>query len=518
MKRYAKIFVSCLLTFTMVFTSVQWSAIVHETTVVGAAETVPKEKKEVVEEESTKDSTTFQMKDGKKQTVFYGQDVRFEDKNGDLQEYDPSLVRVTGSKSEQGEDLKDYQYENKEGDKKHYLPKDLSEETPVLMENGKYQISFAPIYGQEIKNEEEKKTEDPGTDSVEDAVSRAEEAVRSISADGSSEKETAEDTEDALTSVKELDRQAIEDLPVEDAQGEKEEKPVKVSYESQKKECTFSYQSLNMGIKESIVLTKAPEGNVLKFRFQAKGLVPKKNILDGGISFLDEKTEDLVATLEAPNMNDHTGKAYSEKLSYDIEPDGGEDSYLLTLHLDEDYFQDKDRQYPVTIDPTVTWTGSTDFWDVYVINGSYKNTNFYDNGVTAMMAGKSKQGVCRTYLRFKDFTAKIKGKYVDSATLTMYETGSSQSGQTIEARRVTENWTRSGLKWSNRPGYSTNYGNVKTTGTAKKARSINLTEYARQCASGKITSYGVMLKMRTRQRVMDSFTVPEHHQTVQRCQ
>lgn len=63
-----------------------------------------------------------------------------------------------------------------------------------------------------------------------------------------------------------------------------------------------------MGIKESIVLTKAPEGNVLKFRFQAKGLVPKKNILDGGISFLDEKTEDLVATLEAPNMNDHTGR------------------------------------------------------------------------------------------------------------------------------------------------------------------------------------------------------------------
>ena len=74
MKRYAKIFVSCLLTFTMVFTSVQWSAIVNETTVVGAAETVPKETKEVVEEENTKDSTTFQMKDGKKQTVFYGQD------------------------------------------------------------------------------------------------------------------------------------------------------------------------------------------------------------------------------------------------------------------------------------------------------------------------------------------------------------------------------------------------------------------------------------------------------------
>lgn len=63
------------------------------------------------------------MKDGKKQTVFYGQDVRFEDENGDLQEYDPSLVRVTGSKSEQGEDLKGYQYENKEGDKNIIFPK-----------------------------------------------------------------------------------------------------------------------------------------------------------------------------------------------------------------------------------------------------------------------------------------------------------------------------------------------------------------------------------------------------------
>lgn len=146
MKRYAKIFVSCLLTFTMVFTSVQWSAIVNGTTVVGAAETVPeqKEKKEVIEEENTRDSTTFQMEDGKKQTVFYGQDVRFEDENGDLQEYDPSLVRVTGSKSEQGEDLKDYQYENKEGDKKHYLPKDLSEETPVLMEKWEISDLFCP--------------------------------------------------------------------------------------------------------------------------------------------------------------------------------------------------------------------------------------------------------------------------------------------------------------------------------------------------------------------------------------
>ena len=60
-------------------------------------------------------------------------------------------------------------------------------------------------------------------------------------------------------------------------------------------------------MKESIVLTKAPEGNVLKFHFKAKGLTPKKNAMDGGISFLDEETDEIVASLEAPNIQEkHT--------------------------------------------------------------------------------------------------------------------------------------------------------------------------------------------------------------------
>ena len=496
-KSLPKRLLAFLLIMVMISTTTEWTQVFTTKQNIYAAEqtqTENKEKKEVIQSENTKTSTTFQLEDGKKETVFYGQDVRYETENGTLKEYDPTLTKIEDQKSENGNDLKDYAYENEEGDKKHYLPEKLTEKTPVLMENGKYEISFAPIYGQDETAKEETDQEDDTTsDSVEQAVAQADQAVRSISEDTSEEEKDTE-KKDALSSVNDLERTSLEEEKVEDAQGNVEKKPVKVSYESEKKDCTFSYESLNTGIKESIVLTKAPEGNVLKFRFKAKGLTPKKNTMDGGISFLDEKTEEIVATLEAPNMNDATGNAYSEKLSYDIEPDGEEDSYVLTLHLDEDYFQDKDRQYPVTIDPTVSWTGSADFWDVYVINGSYKDTNFYDSGVTVMMAGKAKQGVCRTYLRFKDFTKKIDGKYVDSATLTMYETGSSQKGQTIEARRVTENWSRPGLKWSNRPGYSTNYGSVKTTGTAKKARNINLTQYARECASGKITSYGVMLK------------------------
>ncbi|MGI6501485.1 MAG: DNRLRE domain-containing protein [Anaerostipes sp.] len=224
-------------------------------------------------------------------------------------------------------------------------------------------------------------------------------------------------------------------------------------------------------------------------------MVVKKNATTEGITFYDKETEDIVAAMEAPSMNDAGEEAYSEALTYDVKKvDGEEDTYILTLTIDEDYLNDKNRQYPITIDPTVTWTGSSRQWDAYVINGSYKNSNFYDSGITVMMAGDAKQGLYRTYLRFLDFTKTVKGKYVQSATLSMYETGNSQSGQTIEARQVKEEWKRASLTWSNRPGYGTNYGSVKTTGTTHKKRDINVLNYARTCANGSASVYGLMLK------------------------
>ena len=465
MKKLVKPAVSAVLSFILMFTSVQWSGMIAGSGDVKAAEPKAAQSKEVIDSESTKNSTTFRLSNGKKESVFYGQDVRYEDENGNLKDYDPTLVEIQDKTSEHGHNLKDYQYENKDGDKKQYLPKKLTESTPVLMEHDKYEISFAPITGEEESGIE---TQDQ-------------------------QKEKTE--ENAFSSINKLKRTKLQREEVLTAEDKKEELPVSVAYESEDKNCTFLYQSLDMGVKESVTLKELPDSNQLKFRFYAKNLTAKKNIGDGGITFYDKESEDIIASLEAPSMNDDTKEAYSEKLSYDIEPIKDEkDTYELTLTLDEEYLKDKDRKYPITIDPTVTWKGSTDFWDVYVINGSYKNTNFYDSGVTAMMAGKASKGTYRTYLRFKDFTAKIKNKYVDSATLTMYETGDSTSGQTIEARRVTSNWSRPGLTWSNRPGYSTNYGSVKTTGTTHKSREINLTKYARECANGSITSYGIMLK------------------------
>ena len=44
--------------------------------------------------EKTTDTTTYDLGDGKSQTVYHGSDVRFEDEDGSLIDYDPKLVEI----------------------------------------------------------------------------------------------------------------------------------------------------------------------------------------------------------------------------------------------------------------------------------------------------------------------------------------------------------------------------------------------------------------------------------------
>ena len=135
MKKLVKPTICAALSFVLMFTSVQWSGILAGPRRVNAE--ASKDVKEVIDSESTKNSTTFRLSNGKKESVFYGQDVRYEDENGNLKDYDPTLVEIKDKTSGHGHNLKDYQYENKDGDKKQYLPKKLE----VLMQPINTQIS-----------------------------------------------------------------------------------------------------------------------------------------------------------------------------------------------------------------------------------------------------------------------------------------------------------------------------------------------------------------------------------------
>ena len=168
-------------------------------------------------EESTENSTVFDLGEGKRAVVFYSQDMRYEEE-GELIDYDPSLVTVEEEESDTGEKLSDYKYENKRGDSKNYIPKKLSDASKILMEKDDYAIKMLPL-DDNVQNEE-----------------------------------VILETEETATAYEEV-----------------KEKKTKAVYKSKDKKYSYEYVSLSHGIKENIILNEKPESNIFQFSLELKG-------------------------------------------------------------------------------------------------------------------------------------------------------------------------------------------------------------------------------------------------------
>ncbi len=398
--------------------------------------------------EKTETVTTYDIGGGEKMSVLHGGQVRFEDERGRLVDYDPSLKPVKPEEDTlQNMPLKGYLYTNKIGDKKHYLPETISEDIPVRMEYKDYAIEFAL------------------TD------------------------ETAEQLSIAS------DEAVVEETTVQTPYEDEAELPVNAVYGDENDDTKLTYTSTEDSVKETLVLNEVPESNVFQYRLNLTGMYARKNITDNGITYYDKETEEITGYISAPWMNDAGGQAYSEEITYDIEEvEGSEGEYLLTMTVDEAYLNDPSRQYPVTIDPTNTWQGSSEVIDVYVISGStYGNTNFYESGTKKMPSGKNSTGTHRTYIKFIDLKGITSGKSVTSAKFTAYQTTDCVGSQSIGIYRVTENWTTSKLTYNNRPTSSTCYDTITTTSTDYAAKTWNVTTFVRNLADDKISNYGLQL-------------------------
>lgn len=396
--------------------------------------------------------TTYDLGNGEKETVFYGGDVRYKNEEGQLVDYDPSLTKVSSSeKTEQKKALKGYAYTNKAGDKKLYMPQTLSEQTPVRLEYNDYAIEFALL----------------------------EESLEEL------------DVKEEPISVEKEEVQTVYQDDVE--------LPVNAVYGIENKNTTITYTSADNGVKETITLAEKPESNVLIYRLKLTGMIARENPTDEGLTYYDKETGDIVGSISFPWMNDATGNAYSEEITYELtKEEDKDDEYLLTMTLDEGYLSDKNRQYPVTIDPTNTWQGSSEVKDSYVISGSsYGDMNFYSSDTKIMPSGKNSNGTNRTYIKFINLKAVTSGSTVSSAKFTAYETGSSESDQTIGIYRITESWDVSTITYNTRPTCTTRYDSVTTTGTQYKASVFDVTTFAKNVAAGTITNYGLQLYNRT---------------------
>lgn len=416
-----------------------------------------------LKKERTENSNTYLLNNGMKQTVYYSENIRYEDKDGKLKDYNPELINVdkadrkniAETKDISKRDSKEYIYTNAAGDTKQYMPEKISEDTPVLLINDDYSVSFAPI------SSENKHISDSAF---------------------------SENTENVK----------VEKEKIEDALENEKNAKVKAVYEDKENNVELSYQSQEHGIKEDIILNEKPKSNIFAFQLTVENMSARLDAVGGGITFIDEDRDKIIGGIAAPFMNDASNNAYSEDVHFELENVKSENDnvnkYILKVVADESYLADSARKYPVTIDPSVTWNGTSDLPDVYILKAS-PGTNYFSSGVNTFSVGKGSQGLFRSYFRAMELKNTVKGKYVESAKLTMYENGSSTKGTVIEARLVNKKFKCGEITWNTRAGYTSKiFDTITSSGSVDAKKTLDLTAWARGVANGSYENYGILLK------------------------
>ncbi len=129
--------------------------------------------------------------------------------------------------------------------------------------------------------------------------------------------------------------------------------------------------------------------------------------------------------------------------------------------VDEEWVNDPDRVFPVTIDPVVTIGATADTWAQAGSTVAHATSSYLRAGVTG-------GAYSRSYLKFNHFFdvyTNSEGFKIQSATLGLLNNYSgSCTAASRWVRRVTQDWNETTLVWTNKPT-STDTGKVNNTTT-----------------------------------------------------
>ncbi|MEV7402350.1 DNRLRE domain-containing protein [Streptomyces sp. NPDC091267] len=213
-------------------------------------------------------------------------------------------------------------------------------------------------------------------------------------------------------------------------------------------------------VKENILLAGAPSSPVsYTFTLDAEGLTPKAR-KDGSIALYGELPNTPVMTIPAAYMTDTRkdvsspyGLAYSSRVGQKLVRDG--DDWKIVITPDAKWLASPKRQYPVTIDPTITVMPTAAQSQDTMVLSDQPSANF--NNTWKLAAGKTLDdagqplGIARSLIKFP-LNEIPSGTKIDAARLEMYydQTHSTNAHDvTMEVHRATGAWDESTANWSN---------------------------------------------------------------------
>jgi RHS repeat-associated protein len=221
------------------------------------------------------------------------------------------------------------------------------------------------------------------------------------------------------------------------------------TYESPDSDAAFEYTTLPEGLKEEIKLGGPDSPATFQYDLSSSsGLVPKL-LEDGSIEFKDGEGE-AAFVLPAPTVVDAAStKLSGAEVDYSLSPNG-DGSWSLALEVDRAWLDAADRQWPVTIDPTIEVNARPTLDCQYWVREPTNETNeglpeCGKRGTATETVGRGGYRTYRSALRF-DLSAVPKNSSISTATVNLFNPWEAPGVGTVQLRRVTRNWYEA-LNW-----------------------------------------------------------------------
>ena len=269
-----------------------------------------------------------------------------------------------------------------------------------------------------------------------------------------------------------------------------------VIYENVYTNTDFEYIVGTEGLKENIILNSKDTQTVFEAEYKANGLTPVQ---------IDDKTIELRAddgtviyTINAPYMTDANGE-YSNGITLTLSSVKN-NKFTVTTTLDEDWLNDYDRTYPVTVDPVIqTEQIAADMASAFV-GSAYPTRNYYTYGQAnggidsgSMYVGNiSGYGQTESYLKFANLpTLGVADKVINAVgSVYMYKC---ENGMQVDIKRITSSWATNTVTWKTKPTVASTITDYKyiSAGVNNIAFTFEITDLVRGWYSGEYANYGV---------------------------
>ncbi|MGI6665532.1 MAG: DNRLRE domain-containing protein [Christensenellaceae bacterium] len=408
-------------------------------------------------DELEKYAHTVQNEDGSYTKQIYFTPVRYQDENGVWQDIDTSLIQNK---------VDDTLLQSAAGEIDMSFATKTEDGLEVTIKKEDYQIAFKLLPVEEVATKEELDNIDfaqtfSGTETVviEQGEDAAAKEVKLPTAKAGLQKGTKKN-EEILEDGAFNEKSGNETITKEDLEAEPE---VATNFNAVKhkgvlaKGIDVKMTPTASGVKEEIILNSPTSIDKFTYLLNLTDLYPVL-LHDNNTILLDKETNEIIAMIPLPFMYE---TADEQNESYDIEVNIqkiSDTEYLYQMIPSQEWLQAAGRTYPVVIDPSYNFNGTSYVHDTHV---SSKKPNTILYGDPHLRIGRdSTDAVYRSFI-YLNPTVIGTNKHITSATLDLYENDGGAS--TINAELHTLPAAPfAAMTWNNQPTTMESYIGSKT--------------------------------------------------------